>query len=550
MTLHPKNEWVIPMETAKVARAAFPKGNVYMMMRDQLGQFYRDEYFTTLFRADCGQSALSPGQLALITLMQFAEGLTDRQAADAVRGRLDWKYALGLELTNSGFDFSVLSEFRERLVAKGREHQLLDEILNICQQQGWLKSRGKARTDSTHVLGAIRQLNRIECCGETLRRALNDLATVVPSWLSAMVTPDWFDRYGVRFEQYRLPKTKTQQQKLATQIGADGHYLLSLIDEDPTMGWLKQIPSVEILRQVWVQQYYLCGEKLRWRQQKDLPPNKLLIVSPYDPEVRYRTKRDTHWTGYAVHLTETCDEDTPNLITHVETTPATTHDGAITDKIHQDLALKELLPAEHLMDTAYVDAQHLVTSKDNYDVELIGKVPPDSSWQAKANQGFDISCFAVDWEAHSVKCPAGKSSGAWRPRQDDYGNEVVEVRFNRHDCAACTNRPQCTRAVKEPRLLKLRPQKLHEALHTARNNQVTDEVKHRYAKRAGVEGTISQGKRCFELRHCRYLGLAKTRLQHVAIAAAMNLTRLVHWWKGFSKSQTRLSRFAALAPST
>jgi len=127
---------------------------------------------------------------------------------------------------------------------------------------------------------------------------------------------------------------------------------------------------------------------------------------------------------------------------------------------------------------------------------------------------------------------------------------VVEVRFNRHDCAACTNRPQCTRAIKEPRLLKLRPQKLHEALQTARNNQVTDDWKHRYAKRAGVEGTISQGKRCFELRHCHYFGLAKTRLQHVAIAAAMNLTRLVHWWKGFSKSQTRLSRFAALAPST
>lgn len=117
MTLHPKNEWIIPAETVRVARAAFPKGNVYMMMRDQLGQFYYDQDFQTLFRGDCGQSALSPGQLALITIMQFAEGLTDRQTADAVRGRLDWKYALGLELTDCGFDFSVLSEFRDRLLA-------------------------------------------------------------------------------------------------------------------------------------------------------------------------------------------------------------------------------------------------------------------------------------------------------------------------------------------------------------------------------------------------------------------------------------------------
>lgn len=197
--------------------------------------------------ADCGQSALSPGQLALITIMQFAEGLSDRQTADAVRARLDWKYALGLELTDSGFDFSVLSEFRDRLLAWGREHQLLDEMLKQCQQRGWIKTRGKARTDSTHVLGAIRQLNRIECCGETLRRVLNDLATVAPSWLLAQVTSDWFDRYGARFEQYRLPKTKALQQQLALTIGQDGHQLLSALYDKHCIEWLKQIPSVEIL---------------------------------------------------------------------------------------------------------------------------------------------------------------------------------------------------------------------------------------------------------------------------------------------------------------
>ena len=549
MTLHPKNESDIPAETIRVARAAFPKGNVYMMMRDHLGQIYHDQDFQTLFRADCGQSGLSPGQLALITIMQFAEGLTDRQAADAVRARLDWKYALGLELTDCGFDYSVLSEFRGRLLTWGREHQLLDEMLKQCQQRGWIKTRGKARTDSTSVLAAIRQLNRIECCGETLRRVLNDLATVAPEWLLAQVTPDWFDRYGARFEQYRLPKTKTLQQQLALTIGEDGHQLLSALDEEQTVEWLKQLPSVEILRQVWVQQYYLQAEKLSWRQETDLPPNKLLIVSPYDPEVRNRTKRDTNWTGYAVHLTETCDEDTPNLITHVETTPATTHDGAITDKIHQALAAKELLPAEHLMDTSYVDAQHLVNSHSDYGIELIGPVTPDSSWQAKAQQGFDISCFAVEWDAQRVVCPAGLPSQAWRTRLDDYGNQVIEVRFNRYDCAACASRQQCTRAQKEPRLLKLRPQKLHEALHSARVRQTTAEFKQRYAKRAGVEGTLSQGTRRFELRRCRYFGLAKTRLQHVATATAMNLTRLVTWLQGLPSAKTRFSRLAAIAPT-
>lgn len=228
MTLHPKDQWLIPAETVKVARAAFPKGNVYMKMRDTLGQLYYDHDFTSLFRADCGKVALSPGQLALITVMQFAEGLTDRQAADQVRARLDWKYALALELTDSGFNYSVLSEFRHRLIARGRESQLLDDMLKQFQQQGLLKARGKQRTDSTHVLAAIRQLNRVEVVGESLRHALNVLASVAPEWLLAQVTPDWFDRYSFRFEQFRLPKTKQKLQQLALTIGEDGHQLLSI----------------------------------------------------------------------------------------------------------------------------------------------------------------------------------------------------------------------------------------------------------------------------------------------------------------------------------
>ena len=156
MTLHPLDLWVIPKETAPVARAAFPKGNVYMMMYDQLGQLYVDRDFQSLFPSNCGQSAMSPGKLALIRVMQFAEGLSDRQTAEAVRSRIDWKYALGLELTDSGFDFSVLSEFRARLIAQRQESQLLELMLSHFKQQKLLKSRGQQRTDSTHVLASIR----------------------------------------------------------------------------------------------------------------------------------------------------------------------------------------------------------------------------------------------------------------------------------------------------------------------------------------------------------------------------------------------------------
>lgn len=362
MTLHPLDLWVIPRETARVARAAFPKGNVYMMMYDQLGQLYLDRDFQSLFPANCGQSAMSPGKLALISVMQFAEGLSDRQTAEAVRSRIDWKYALGLELTDCGFNFSVLSEFRDRLIAQGQESQLLDLMLSEFKQQKLLKSRGRQRTDSTHVLASIRKVNRLECVGEILRHALNDLATVAPCWLTSRVTPDWFDRYGARFEQYRLPSAKAEQEQLALTIGADGHYILSAIYECQTTEGLHQIESVNILRQVWIQQYTFVEGQLVWRQSHTtgVPANKLSIESPYDPEARNRTKRDPNWTGYTVHLTETCDEDTPNLITHVETTQATTPDGALTQKIHASLAAIDLLPKEHLLDTAYVDAQHNV----------------------------------------------------------------------------------------------------------------------------------------------------------------------------------------------
>lgn len=170
MSLKPQGISPIPEETVRVARAAFPKGNVYMQMRDALGTLYEDEAFADLF-PNHGQPAEAPWRFALVTVMQFAEGLSDRQAADAVRSRIDFKYALGLELSDPGFDHTVLSEFRARLVAGNSEQVLLDTMLTLFKERGWLKARGKQRTDSTHVLAKIRALNRVLCVGETLCHA-------------------------------------------------------------------------------------------------------------------------------------------------------------------------------------------------------------------------------------------------------------------------------------------------------------------------------------------------------------------------------------------
>ena len=219
----------------------------------------------------------------------------------------------------------------------------------------------------------------------------------------------------------------------------------------------------------------------------------------------------------------------------------------MTGTIHQALADKQLLPAEHAMDTGYVDGEHIVTSQNIYGVELLGPVTSSPSWQARADQGFDHAGFTIDWQAKQATCPQGNISRKWTLKQDRTVPEVIRIQFGKQDCLACSCRSQCTTAISNPRQLVVRPQAQFEAIQAARQRQHTQEFKGRYAIRAGIEGTISQGVRAFDLRRSRYIGLAKTHLQHVITATAINLSRLLAWLMGIPLDGTRVSRFAALA---
>lgn len=545
MSLQPENLPEIPEETARIARILFPKGNKYLWLRDEFGAIYKDEQFISLYPI-MGQLAEQPWRLAIMSIVQYMENYTDRQAADALKTRIDLKYALSLELTDPGFDFSVLSEFRNRLIKGGGEEVFLTTLLTLCRERGLLKERGKQRTDSTHVEAAIRHLNRIECVGETLRAALNSLAIVVPDWLRAHAPSEWYDRYEKRMEDFRLPKEATKRSAVIEQIGRDGFQLLTWVRGADAPFWLREIPAVEILRQVWVQQFCVEEEQICWRSNENIPPASRLISSPYDPQAHLSIKRDTVWTGYKVHLTETCDDELPHLIVHVETTTAPTQDMEMTNVIHEELERKHLLPSEHLMDTGYVDGEHIVTGKKRYGVDLIGPVVIPGNWQVKEAQGFDISQFSIDWEQKTVTCPEGKTSKKWTIKQNQQGNEVIRAQFGKKDCAACSARAFCTHAEVNPRQIVFRPREQHEAIQAARQRQTTKEFKDHYAKRSGIEGTISQGVRAFDLRVSRYLGKDKTHLQHIFAAVAMNVTRLFQWHMGDTPSPPRLSRFAAL----
>jgi transposase len=559
MSLHPHLIEPVPDETARIARAAFPKGHPYLTFREALGTIFQDEDFASLY-AHTGQPGFTPWRLALVTIMQFRENLADRQAAEAVRARIDWKYLLSLELTDPGFDFSVLSEFRDRLLAGSAEAGLLDKLLERCRALGLLKARGPQRTDSTHVLAAIRVLNRLELVAETLRATLNALATVAPDWLQGLAPLAWYERYSRRIEDTRLPREQAQRDAYAQTVGEDGFHLLDALDAPEAPQGLRELPIIATLRQTWQRHYerstgeaptqgHPAVSRVRFKPNRELPPAAEGIESPYDGEARYRHKRDTSWTGYMVHVSETCEPTVPHLLTHVHTTPASVHEAQCTEPIQQALIEKDLAPGEHLVDAAYVSSELLVHSRDDQGIILRGPTRPSQGWQMQVQGAYTIEQFEIDFDKKQVRCPQGNMSAAWWEHGGGQGSRPIIVEFDKHACGACPVRPCCTRAKHRGRRLRLPPQDQYEAVAAAQTWSASEEGQQRYKRRAGVEGTLSQGVRAFGLRRTRYWGLAKTHVQHVAIAAAINIDRLVAWLDERPRAMTRLSRFAALAPA-
>lgn len=549
MTVRPRKIYDVPEDTAEVAKAIFAtRKNEYVTLRDELGPVFTDEQFQELY-AQQGQEAAWPGMLAWVTVLQQKEGWSDREAADAVRTRIDVKYLLGLPLKDEGFHHSALGEFRKRVSAGGQEGQLLDLLLAVCVDQGYIRKRGRQRTDSTGVIAAVRNLNRLECAGESLRRALNEIALMEPEWLQVQAPKIWYERYGKQMSASQLGTSQAKEKEWQQTIGNDGYALLQAINDPRTPSSLSYLPGVQILRRVWLQQYVLEAERIRWRNKADgLPPSSRAIQSPYDAEARFRRKRETKWVGYMVQLTETCEPDHPHLITNVETTPATTSDAQMTDVIHQHLAEKEMLPGEHYVDAAYISAPLLHQSQTDHQVDLVGPVAVDTSWQARAQTGHDVHAFAIDWEHQLVTCPQGNHSRRWT-EHTVRDKPMVTVHFHADDCTSCPARELCTKAETGPRTLRFFAYDPYVALEAARQRQETEGFKEKYKQRAGIEGTISQGVRACGLRYARYVGQAKTHLQQLAMAAAINVTRLGDWLNGTEREQTRVSRFARLAPT-
>ncbi|MGH2478755.1 MAG: IS1182 family transposase [Ktedonobacteraceae bacterium] len=527
MSMHAQPLEPIPELTSKIARASFPKGTLAMLLRDALDGVWNDEAFRALYPKR-GRGALAPWRLAMVVVLQAVENLSDAQAAEMVRGRLDWKYALSFPLDDTGFDASILTDFRQRLVEHEAQELLLEPILRLCVERGWIVPKGKQRVDSTMVLSQARRLSSLESVGETLRVALNALAEEEPDWVLSVVSEDWFDRYVHRFELQRFPKGKAAQEALVQAVGEDGWTVLEAVKQPGAPKGLAELEEVHLLKRVWEQHYERTLGKINWRDGPAVK-NAERVVTPHDEDARESRKRATEWLGYKVHLMETCNpEEKVHLITHVETTEATVQDVERTEALLDAAREKGWEVEEALLDSGYVSGAILVKQRHK-GCEIIGPVLGDVSQQQK--QGYGTQAFALDWEQKQAICPQGQASRQWTAKRDKRGEEVVQIFFAPKECQVCPVKALCTTSRVGGRTLTVSPREIHEALQERRGQQREPAFQQEYARRSGIEGSLSEGVRAHGMRRSRYQGRDKTHLQMVSVAAAINLCRISHFFE-------------------
>jgi transposase len=565
--------WPEPDPQVAAAIAAMYRGKrprpLAVQVRDRLGEWLHDEEFASAF-GDRGAPGWSPSRLALVTVLQRAENLHDRQAAEAARTRIGWKYLTGLPMEDPGFDFTVLPEFRGRVTEAELEQVALDALLGRPAGDGLVQAGGKQRAGSTRVAAAVAALNRLELAGESVRAVLEVLAAAHPDWLAQRVcVTDFSHRYGTPMTSWKPPSSQAERDKLAIACARDGYALLEAVYDATAPAWLRELPAVQVLRQVLVQNYTRVisadGTEVVKRREKapegdGLPPADTRIASPYDADARWGVKREELWLGYKLHVSETCDDappcdcgagqhvrgctsgSLPSLVTHVETTAATVPGSKMTAVIHDKLAGKGLLPGSSYLDSGYLSADLVVTGYARHGTALTGPLLAGTSAQARAGNGYARADFTIDYDNQAVTCPQGRTSASWHPSVQR-GKDAIVVCFSKADCGPCPARGLCTKGRR--RQLTLQPRALAQAQAAARDAEKTIPFQAGYARRAGVEGTMHQAA-SHGARRARYRGLGKTRLDHVYMACALNLLRLEAYWNGNPLDRQRTSHLARL----
>lgn len=525
----------IPKETARIGQTILREDNPYRLVGDNVENILTLSDFAHLYSKD-GRGAICPIILSLVTLFQFMENLPDREAAGAAVVRLDWKYALHVPVEWLGFHYSTLCNYRRRLLEHGEERLLFEKILDWIVSQGFLKKQAKQRTDSTHVLGKVATLSRLELLWEALRMALRALERADPTWYQSAIPQAFHEVYSVRQHDWHLNKEEVR--KATKQAGQDGYWLLDRLQESaPTFA--QELSEVETLKTILEQTFTRSkgsgdggGGKVRLRSKKR-GQGKERVVSPHETDARWSQKRGKDWTGYKLQVTETAETEAGStFLTDVRITAATTHDSEVMTAIQDQLIADGLAPEEHVVDQGYMSGANMAHSQKQ-GINLLGPLPGDNSGKA---EGYRQQDFTIDWEQKFVTCPQGNISRIWRPHLKDKKRPGIYVRFS-PACSNCSAWGICT-TCKQGRTIFLNAH--HELIAERRAEQQTFDFREKLKSRSAVEGTISVLVRKHGARHARYRGTPKVHLQAVLTGAAINLkqlTRAIH----HRRSRIRLS---------
>ena len=519
MTLHIRDNTEIPEDTAKLVKEILDEDDPYRLIGDRLSDFLVDEDFAD-FYADTGGPAISPVILSFVLIFQMMEKLPDRMAARALKVRMDWKYALHLPLNYEGFHFTNLSHFRQRLIENEAKYLVFDKLLQTLIDLGLVRQKGKVRTDSSHVLGAIANLSRLELVLETERVVLNVLQKEDQEWYNEQIPAAFQEEYGTKRSDYQLSENEVK--RTLQQAGADGWWLLQRLKQAPKT--LQALEKVQTMQEIWEQQFETDENEQYVGPRKKLESSGL-IQSPHDPEAHYKVKRTTKWRGYKIQVTETAeDKGDPNFILDIKATDAQLADYSVLLEIQNRLLRRGIFPKKQYVDYAYISTYLLKKSADQ------GIVLMGPARQEPITGLFKIVDFEFDLDKRIATCPAGKESTRCTLTKSPYGGQNFMFRFGRQ-CQNCSLKKQCT-ISKIGRSIRYHIYRefLENRLAEMETEEFWKDMKHR----PPVEGTISQLTR-HGARQARYIGTDKVDLQEILTGVAVNMKRLLRVWSTGTK---------------
>lgn len=529
MCLKVQPPWPMPIETERIGRKLLPENDVYRLIGDRLFAQLNEAEYADLYSSE-GKPGISPIVLAFVSVFQFMEKLADRQAVQALRMRLDWKYALHLSLEYEGFDFSVLSEFRDRLIKGQAEGRVFEKLVEQIRALGLIKEHGKQRSDSIAMLTKVRRLGRLETVVETLRLAIVAMVETNRTWSQAILPPDWEEKYGERFVRQRYSEKEWQEYE--EQIGDNGQWLLERLEKGGAPAEIQHLPEVQVLKTVWTQQFRAEAGKMVYTVVKKYNGHTR-IQSPHDPEARYSRKRKFEWVGEKVQLTETEDEGYPHIITDIVATNSNQTDYEELSAIQDRLEKRDCLPSEHYVDAGYMSGPNLDSSQKKH-IDLIGPLQTVTTPQDLLPDGITRAQFHIDAEQQTVTCPQG-----WIARNPSPVNNSLKFQFPKASCVACPLRARCCTGQGGRTIGISAYYALTEAAY---ERQKTEAFKNDYHQhRSGVEGSLSALVRGQGLRVARYIGQKKCHFQAVFTGCAANLKRTARWLAG-ERPQVRHKR--------